>query len=554
MSWRGFSRQFGSRINHVAASTGYINDHSSRYLAFAGLLVAGGLVVHAEEKEAFHETPKTKSLYTRKGNDADMKKVYKISHVLGEGTFAVVRLGVDRRTDDKVAIKEISKNLSDRNALDNEVKIMETTGKHENIVSLRDVFDSKETLFLVMDLAEGGELFDRIIERGELSERTASTMFLSAVKGVAHLHSKHIAHLDIKPENLLLTSRNEDAGIKIADFGLALDLTDYHANGQERSHVRDCVGTPAYWAPEMVKNEPFNEKVDVWSLGCVLYIMLCGYHPFDPKGDATEPHILAAVAQGKFDQSSVSYCAISESAKDLIRHMLDPNPATRYDTAQCLRHPWLSEAGSLSASPLRNDNIMRLRGFRVLRLLRQGLQHMLGEAARDLFSVFDKDGDGFLSKEELRQALEVIGHKVSDNELNKMLVLLDEDNDGKISREEFSIVLRAPAGSPYSSMRMERTCTEDLEILFKVFDRDKDGYIEKSDFRHIFDLMGSPIQDDILTSEMCRVDLNNDGKVDFAEFVTYWRSLENARIRHGLHASQGLSTLHMKRRATSIVQ
>lgn len=153
----------------------------------------------------------------------ELKSRYKLGRVLGEGTFATVRLGEDLRSHEQgisffffqlvhnafptVAIKEIRKSLSEERALHNEVEVMRATGKHENIISLRDVFDSNATLYLVMDVAIGGELFDRIIERGELSERNASEMIKEAVLATKHLHDRQICHLDIKPENLLLTTK-----------------------------------------------------------------------------------------------------------------------------------------------------------------------------------------------------------------------------------------------------------------------------------------------------------------------------------------------------------
>jgi serine/threonine protein kinase len=208
------------------------------------------------------------------------------------------------------------------------------------------------------------QLFDHIIDHGELSERRASLMFHDAIQGLAHLHARKICHLDIKPENLLLTSTKEDAKVKIADFGLAITM-------QDNERCEACVGTPAYWAPEMVRREPFGRPVDIWALGCVLYIMLVGTHPFDPEGDSPEAHILARVTEGDYDKESTQYKQLSNTVKDLIRHMLDPNHRTRYTADKVLAHPWLKHADQLSDAPLTSSHISNLRGFRVLHLLKR---------------------------------------------------------------------------------------------------------------------------------------------------------------------------------------
>jgi len=263
-------------------------------------------------------------------NDLQMK--YQIGGVIGEGSFAVVKVGVDLASKEKVAIKEICKKGNHPGVLENEIDIMSNTGPHRSIVSLREVFDSPEKIYLVLDFAEGGELIDAIIREGQMTEKAASEMFNEVVEGVAHMHSKGFVHLDIKPENLLLT---QDRHLKISDFGLSIDLKNCIGKLQV-----EC-GTPAYAAPELLDHKDFNETVDVWALGCVLYIMLCGIHPFDPKAKSTDEQMQNSAKNGDYDTENKSYRLLSSEAKDLISHMLDPNPKTRFGTQQVLRHQWL---------------------------------------------------------------------------------------------------------------------------------------------------------------------------------------------------------------------
>ncbi len=472
------------------------------------------------------------------GTRRQLNKQYKFGRVLGEGSFAVVRQATDKATKRKYAVKQISKKLSDAWSLKNEVDVMREIGEHVNLVSLRGVFDSEETLYLVMDLVEGGELFDRIIDEGELSEREASRLFREAVQGINHMHLKRIVHLDIKPENLLLTSHSKAADVKLADFGLAVKLQT------PNDKCCDWVGTPAYWPPEMVKKEPFDCAVDIWALGCVLYIMLCGTHPFDPQGDAPEPAILARVVEGDYDTKNTQYRAISASAKDLLRHLLDPDPSRRYTAKQALMHPWLDPAEDLSDEPLMSVKYLRM--FRLLCTLK-----MIGSAA-NVFDSIDSDGDGFLTREEIEEAMGPLieaadssieqREKIVDDVWN--LMRGDENRSDRVSKEEFEAVMsRARVASTPSSSIAE------YEKLFGVFDRSGDGYIYEDDLRHMLSLVvgEAAITDEVVSAHMKRADKDNDGRMDFAEFVTFVRTLEVQRA----NAPRRSSIVTPRRRSTT---
>ena len=173
---------------------------------------------------------------------------------------------------------------------------MELVRNHVNIVSLEAVYEDKKHIYLVQELCGGGELFDKVVEEGELSELVARDLFRDAAIGVEYLHSQRICHLDVKPENLLIGENNT---VKLADFGLAMVL----GRGDELEY---SVGTPAYWAPEMVNKRPYSFPVDVWALGCVLYILLCGVHPFDPYGDDEEGVILERVKTVDYETDTFS--------------------------------------------------------------------------------------------------------------------------------------------------------------------------------------------------------------------------------------------------------
>ena len=514
--------------------------------ALVSTAVASAVSTFILKKSAIHkpvlaDDSKHKTYATR-GTVTDFRRHYRMSEKLGEGTFAIVRKGVDLSTKEAVAIKEIDKEKSCEEARENEVKIMEKIGHHPNLIAMHNVYETDDFLLLVQDLAEGGELFDRIVKSGELSEHDAAKLFGDAVKAVKYLHDLHIAHLDIKPENLLLKkvpkssvsllkSKHHKTMVKeseleevvaLADFGLAIESSN--------DDFDLCVGTPAYWAPEMVRRERFGLPVDIWALGCVLYILLTGMHPFDPTGDAPEAQILARVATGIYDQSSKDYKALSDAAKDLIRHLLDPDPTKRYTAKQILEHPWLTT--ELSQEPIRSNNVAKLRGYRLLTLIKTGMRDMLHNAEDDLFSALDINKDGQISKEELVIGMKNIGLNVTEEEIDDFLELVDTDGDSFISKEEFKEIMSKKIDEgPFSQNYSSHSATlEDLSILFNAFDKNGDGYISADDVHHVLCLLGSTASRSLVQDEWSQVSEDLDVLVVFLLFClsasikqTLWR-------------------------------
>lgn len=467
----------------------------------------------------------------------DLRRTYRIGKKLGSGTFAEVKKGVDLATLENVAIKEIDKNKSVKEARESEVRIMERIGRHPNLIGLRNVYESADILYLVEDLAEGGELFDMIINSGELSEKEAARYFKESVEAIAHLHRKHIIHLDIKPENLLLrtTKEDDDLHIALADFGLAMDDVDEHG-------VDLCVGTPAYWAPEMVKRERYNSSVDIWSLGCVLYILLVGVHPFDPSGDSPEAQILARVATADYDKSSKEYINLSAAAKDLIRHLLDYNKYRRYTCEQILEHPWLTAQAHLSKETL---NISKLRGFRILTLIKTGMRDLLHRAEEDLFNSLDHDNNGYLSIVELSDGLRNAGFDVTDLEIEAFMQMADADGDALISRKEFKDIMDVRMENE-SATSVSNASLEDLSVLFKAFDKDEDGYIRSEDVLHVVSLLGFNTSATLVCSEWREATKSQDGFVNFAEFVKKVRLTENQKRNRNDGVAGGSSMLKLR--------
>eukprot|EP01092_Planopodium_desertum_P003606 TRINITY_DN16666_c0_g1_i4.p1 TRINITY_DN16666_c0_g1~~TRINITY_DN16666_c0_g1_i4.p1 ORF type:complete len:278 (-),score=68.07 TRINITY_DN16666_c0_g1_i4:70-813(-) len=211
---------------------------------------------------------------------------------------------------------------------------------HRNIIKLKAVFEDPKKVYLVMELVTGGELFDRIVEKGSYSERDAAVLVAKIVDAIANLHEQKIAHRDLKPENLLLKSKKSDTSVKIADFGLSRMI-------DEKAMMQTACGTPGYVAPEVLKATGYGEEVDMWSIGVIAYILLCGFPPF--YGD-TIPEIFEQIMAADFEYPDDYWKGISKSAKDFINKLLVVDPKKRLTARDALSHPWLAGIDSLESA------------------------------------------------------------------------------------------------------------------------------------------------------------------------------------------------------------
>ncbi|KAL2259172.1 hypothetical protein VTK26DRAFT_7248 [Humicola hyalothermophila] len=263
---------------------------------------------------------------------------------LGKGFFAEVYLCIEKSTGQRYAVKRFTKtpgaeDRSKNEALQQEIAMLMGVS-HPSILCLKDIFNEANAVYLVLELAPGGELFNYIITHQKLSEAQTRKVFLQLFEGVKYLHDRNIVHRDIKPENILLA--DDDLNVKLADFGLAKIIG-------EDSFTATLCGTPSYVAPEILadsKNRRYNKAVDIWSLGVVLYICLCGFPPFsDELYHAVHfPYRMKEqIIRGVFEYPSPYWDPIGDTALDLIDNMLVVDPDKRYTIDQCLAHPWMTQ-------------------------------------------------------------------------------------------------------------------------------------------------------------------------------------------------------------------
>jgi len=283
--------------------------------------------------------PDTKIDVNATGTPVD--SAYKVGDEIGRGAFSVVKKGVNKKHGEEVAIKFIEKKFVDKQdlmLLAREIDIMKKVD-HANVLKLKEVFETDETIALVMELVTGGELFYKIVEKGSYSERDAANIVAQMINGVDYLHDKGIAHRDLKPENLLCSGESDPNykpfRVVIADFGLSKIFDSGEA-------LETSCGTPDYVAPEVITAEgSYDKSVDMWSCGVITYVLLCGFSPFL---SSTQTGLFEKIIKCEYDFPDPEWTNISEEAKDFIRHLLVKDPKDRWTAKQCKQHPWLSGA------------------------------------------------------------------------------------------------------------------------------------------------------------------------------------------------------------------
>eukprot|EP00301_Raphidiophrys_heterophryoidea_P016345 c2590_g1_i1.p1 GENE.c2590_g1_i1~~c2590_g1_i1.p1 ORF type:complete len:355 (-),score=95.24 c2590_g1_i1:113-1123(-) len=295
---------------------------------------------------------------------SEIKQKYTFSEVIGSGHFGQVRKATNKETGEIVAVKELEMNSA--TAEDDAKKEMEIMGKlkHPNIVQMFEVYErpaktfpkKSKKIYIVMELAMGGELFDRIIALKTFREAQARSVVRSTLAALVYMHSHGVVHRDLKPENILYATPAQDSPIKIADFGLA----KVYSSENDGDFMHTKCGTPAYVAPEVLKpadkKKGYNEKVDVWSTGVILYVLLCGFPPFY---DEDQTNLLRKVVKGEFSFPRPQWDPVSSEAKRFISACLVVDPAVRMSAAEALQHPWMLMDEQHLSTPIETSELKR---------------------------------------------------------------------------------------------------------------------------------------------------------------------------------------------------
>uniref|UniRef100_A0A673XA99 calcium/calmodulin-dependent protein kinase n=1 Tax=Salmo trutta TaxID=8032 RepID=A0A673XA99_SALTR len=280
------------------------------------------------------------------------------------GAFSVVRRCVKKSSGQEFAAKIINtKKLSarDHQKLEREARICRLL-KHSNIVRLHDSISEEGFHYLVFDLVTGGELFEDIVAREYYSEADASQCINQILESVQHIHQHDIVHRDLKPENLLLASKMKGAAVKLADFGLAIEV-----QGDQQAWF-GFAGTPGYLSPEVLRKDAYGKPVDIWACGVILYILLVGYPPF---WDEDQHKLYQQIKAGAYDFPSPEWDTVTPEAKNLINQMLTINPSKRITADQALKHPWICQRSTVASMIHRQETVECLRKFNARRKLKR---------------------------------------------------------------------------------------------------------------------------------------------------------------------------------------
>lgn len=479
-----------------------------------------------------------KLIVLRDPTGKEIEQRYELGRELGRGEFGITYLCTDKETGENFACKSISKKKL-RTAVDiedvrREVEIMKQMPQHPNLVTLKDTYEDDSAVHLVMELCEGGELFDRIVARGHYTERAAAAVTKTIVEVVQICHEHGVMHRDLKPENFLFGNKKENAPLKAIDFGLSV----FFKPGERFTEI---VGSPYYMAPEVLKRN-YGPEVDVWSAGVILYILLCGVPPFWAE---TEQGVAQAIIRSVIDFKRDPWPKVSENAKDLVRKMLDPDPKRRLTAQQVLDHPWLQNAKKAPNVSLGETVRTRLKQFSVMNKLKKRALRVIAEhlsveevaGIKEGFQLMDTGNKGKINIDELRVGLQKLGQQVPEIDLQILMEVGDADRDGYLDYGEFvaiTVHLRKMGND------------EHLRKAFEFFDQNRSGHIEIDELRDALADEVDGSNEDVINAIIHDVDTDKDGKISYEEFAAMMKAGTDWRKASRQYSRERFNNLSLK--------
>ena len=442
---------------------------------------------------------------------------YQVLGKIGSGAFGRVYKAKNLKSGNIRAIKVVKKAMlkfqeGDKSFL-KEIEMLVSLS-HANIIKVFEYFEDEENYYVVEELADGGELYDQLSKMSSFSEKEAALIMKQILSAVVYLHSCNIVHRDLKPENILLESSEENSlgNLKLIDFGTA--------NFCEKDNLTARIGTPYYIAPEVIK-KAYDKQCDVWSCGIILYILLCGYPPYDGDDD---DQIMKNIETKSFEFPDEEWRSVSSEAKSLITRMLIKDPKKRIMPQQALEDVWFKINTSKEGLNLVNlkDRISNIEKFSKKEKLQQAcisfLVHQMSDndqvkELKKLFIALDTSGDGRLTFKEIEEGLKThpeLCDTLGKDDLLETLKKIDTDENGYVDYEEFIT----------ATINTNNLCSnKNLKIAFGFFDKNNSGSLDHKEVKQCLVML---FKKDICSAEIQKVisdiDVNNDGQISFEEF------------------------------------
>lgn len=430
---------------------------------------------------------------------------------LGEGSFGQVCVVTQKLTGQKRAMKRVGiQTEMDKRLVETEIQLLKKLD-HGNIMRLSECYVDGTSLFLISELCEGGTLLQGFARHG--SESKAASAVRQILSATAYCHSRGVIHRDLKPDNVLYATKAPDSSVKVIDFGLAdfLQRLRHAAGGKPMERA----GTLAFMAPEMLSSGDgsYGEKVDVWAIGCILFLLVTGQHPFWPGRGTSEQQLISSITQGQLPQHP-NFLAAPAAAKDLVLQLMVKDPTHRTSAADALRHPWLKglDQSSQKSQVLDKSVFDGLCKYQASSKLKRAVLKLLAKEAdeervkklREQFRFLDAQQDGFISREELLRGMRQCPEFSNVTAADLARILPPELFTEKISCTDFTAALLSLQGFRKA----------ELLAAFHRFDVRREGKISLGALSEVLKNAGPTSK----LEAFREADVGQDGAIDFEEF------------------------------------
>mmetsp|Transcript_12187 Transcript_12187/g.17749 ORF Transcript_12187/g.17749 Transcript_12187/m.17749 type:complete len:481 (+) Transcript_12187:1-1443(+) len=465
--------------------------------------------------KCFSKSGKNKEVHLSIIRD-NIHKHYEMEKLLGKGSFGQVRKAhMVRDPKRKFAVKTIDKGSlkteKEKKTLKQEIETLLEVD-HPNIIKLYESYEDKKYIHLVTEYCSGGELFDHILEKKRYSEKDAAVVMQSILRAVNHLHKNGICHRDLKPENFLFASKDPNAELKIIDFNLS---NKFGSKLGRNKRMNTVLGTPYYIAPEVIKGD-YNFKCDLWGCGIIMYMLLSGTLPFTGN---SHKEIFQRIISEQADLTGYLWKGISEEALNLLKRLLQKDQSFRLSAEEALRHSWFKEANTEKKIAIDPQILDSLRRYKTTSLFQKEAMAIIVKdlkiedikELKEAFTHYDKSQTGFLSAQEIEEALVAAGCNLAADQVSEIIQNADYKRDGRINYSEFI------AATLSSKIQLNE---ETLWNAFTHFDVDGTGYITEENVVAALKKTGKQLPLEEVQRMIQEVDQEKNGKLNFEEFKT----------------------------------